>query len=120
MFTNIRISNIEGIYGTIIYDYISPTKKKDKKDTIKQINTVSINKIAATIGANAAGKSSVVEAIAFLISFISQIEIFEKINTFNGEINDTEKDDIKNHFRINVPEIRNKDRLEERKQIWYK
>lgn len=118
MFTKIKISNIKGIYGTITYDLMSPAKKKDKKDTIKQIDKyTSVNKICATIGSNAVGKSSIIDAINFAILFLRQTEIIEDFNKITDEIDENKKNRLKELLNLRLPYVRNKDRIEENSEM---
>ena len=78
MFTKIIIENILGINNKIELDLMATPKKKEKKDTIVEIETnVNVNKVNGIIGANASGKSSIIHSLLELRVFLAQYEIVE-------------------------------------------
>ncbi len=86
MFTKIIIENILGINNKIELDLMATPKKKEKKDTIVEIETnVNVNKVNGIIGANASGKSSIIHSLLELRVFLAQYEIVENAKKKNDD-----------------------------------
>ena len=86
MFTKIIIENILGINNKIELDLMATPKKKEKKDTIVEIEkNVNVNKVNGIIGANASGKSSIIHSLLELRVFLAQYEIVENAKKKNDD-----------------------------------
>ena len=86
MFNKIIIENILGINNKIELDFMSTPKKKEKKDTIVEIEpNINVNKVAGIIGANASGKSSIIHSLLELRIFLAQYKIIEMAKEKNDE-----------------------------------
>lgn len=86
MFNRIVIENILGINNRIEIDFMATPKKKEKKESIIEVEpNVSINKVAGIIGANASGKSSIIHALSELRFFLAQYKFLEKAKEKNNE-----------------------------------
>lgn len=82
MFTFIRIKNIGGINNEICLDFKAPPKKKDKKNTVKTIDTYTdIDKIIGIIGPNSSGKSSIIDALVAFRIFLGKNKILDLVNS---------------------------------------
>ena len=78
MFTKIIIDNILGVNNEIEINLLATPKKKEKKETILEIEPgININKVVGIIGTNASGKSSIIQSLLELRFFLAQYEIFE-------------------------------------------
>lgn len=72
MFEYIYIDNVAGIDTPIELDFKGTPRKKEKKNTVANIeNGVYINKLTGIIGGNASGKTSIIKAICAIGSFLS-------------------------------------------------
>ena len=79
MFNKIVIKNIFGINNEISIDFMATPKKKDKKDTVVEIEqNVSVDKVIGIIGPNASGKSSIINALLELRCFLAQYDLVER------------------------------------------
>lgn len=86
MFNKIVINNILGINNKIELDFMAVPKKKEKKDTIMEIEPyINVNKIIGIIGPNASGKSSVIHSLLELRIFLAQYEILARAKERNDE-----------------------------------
>lgn len=86
MFNRIIIENILGINNKIELNFMSTPKKKEKKDTIIEIEpNISVNKVNGIIGANASGKSSIIHSLLELRVFLAQYKIMEIAKEKNDE-----------------------------------
>lgn len=86
MFTKIIIENILGINNKVELDLIATPKKKEKKDTIVEIEpNINVNKVNGIIGPNASGKSSVIHSLLELRIFLAQYEILENVKKKNDD-----------------------------------
>ena len=75
-----------GINNEIELDFMSTPKKKEKKDTIVEIEpNINVNKVAGIIGANASGKSSIIHSLLELRIFLAQYKIIEMAKEKNDE-----------------------------------
>lgn len=111
MFNKIVINNILGINNKIELDFMAVPKKKEKKDTIMEIEPyINVNKIIGIIGPNASGKSSVIHSLLELRIFLAQYEILARAKERNDE---KMLKYITNRF---LPE-RNFENLEEKSEI---
>ena len=78
MFNRIIINNILGINNKIELDFMASPKKKEKKDTVVEIEpNINTNKVIGIIGINASGKSSIINSLLELRFFLAQYEILE-------------------------------------------
>lgn len=72
MFTNIEISNLNGIGEKLSLDFIATSRNKGNEPSIiKTDDNIFINKQIGIVGGNASGKSSIINAIACIGNFIS-------------------------------------------------
>lgn len=111
MFNKIVMNNILGINNKIELDFMAAPKKKEKKDTIMEIEPyINVNKIIGIIGPNASGKSSVIHSLLELRIFLAQYEILARAKERNDE---KMLKYITNRF---LPE-RNFENLEEKSEI---
>lgn len=86
MFSKIIIENILGINNKIELDFMATPKKKEKKETIIEIEpNINLNKVIGIIGANSSGKSSIIHSLLELRVFLAQYEILEKAKKRNDE-----------------------------------
>ncbi len=86
MFNKIVIDNILGINNKVELDFMASPKKKEKKDTIMEIEPyINVDKIIGIIGPNASGKSSVIHSLLELRIFLAQYEILENAKERNDE-----------------------------------
>lgn len=86
MFTKIIIENILGINNKIEMNFMATPKKKEKKETIVEIEkNVNVNKINGIIGANASGKTSIINSLLELRVFLAQYEIIDNAKKKNDE-----------------------------------
>lgn len=86
MFNKIIIENILGINNEIELNFMSTPKKKEKKDTIIEIEpNINVNKVAGIIGANASGKSSIIHSLLELRIFLAQYKIIETAKEKNDD-----------------------------------
>ena len=86
MFNKIIINNILGINNKVELDFMASPKKKEKKETVIEIEpNVNVNKVIGIIGANASGKSSIIHSLLELRIFLAQYQIIEKAKAKNDE-----------------------------------
>ncbi len=86
MFNRICIENILGINNKIELDFMSTPKKKEKKETIVEIEpNINVNKVVGIIGTNASGKSSIIHSLLELRVFLAQYEILERAKKKNDD-----------------------------------
>ncbi len=93
MYIYIKIDNICGIDQEIKIDFIAEPRKRNKKETVVEIEKgKNINKLTGILGCNASGKSSIVKAI-------TAIEMFLKYNS-NSEKGQGEEKERRFYRRI--------------------
>lgn len=86
MFNKIIINNILGINNKIELDFVASPKKKEKKDTVTEVESnININKAIGIIGPNASGKSSIIHSLLELRIFLAQYEIIETAKQKNDK-----------------------------------
>ena len=78
MFNRIIINNILGINNKVELNFIAGPKKKEKKETVIEIEpNINVNKVIGIIGPNASGKSSIIHSLLELRIFLAQYQIVE-------------------------------------------
>lgn len=93
MYIYIKMDNICGINKEIKIDFLAEPRKRNKKETVFEIeNGKNINKLTGILGCNASGKSSIVKAIM-------AVDMFLKYNS-NNEKNQGEEKERKLYRRI--------------------
>lgn len=104
MFVNVIIENFEGINNRIELNFISKSRNKDEvKALYKTHDNLYLNKITGIIGANASGKTSIINALCKIGGYIEsplQEKIIEKqiknIEEFSAS------DELKNMIAMDV------------------
>lgn len=86
MYIYIKMDNICGIDKEIKIDFLAEPRKRNKKETVIEIESgKNINKLTGILGCNASGKSSIVKAIM-------AIDMFLKYNSNNEKSQNEEKE----------------------------
>lgn len=93
MYIYIKMDNICGIDKEIKIDFLAEPRKRNKKETVVEIESgKNINKLTGILGCNASGKSSIVKAIM-------AVDMFLKYNS-NNEKSQSEEKERKLYRRI--------------------
>ncbi len=93
MYIYIKMDNICGIDKEIKIDFLAEPRKRNKKETVVEIESgKNINKLTGILGCNASGKSSIVKAIM-------AVDMFLKYNS-NNEKSQSEEKERKFYRRI--------------------
>ena len=96
MITKIRLNNLRGIKDTMNLDFIaSKTDKKNKNSVFITDDNVWINRIVGIIAGNAHGKTTILDAIASVGSFIELPLTKKNMPTFGGIEMNEYKDEYK-------------------------
>lgn len=86
MYIYIKMDNICGIDKEIKIDFLAEPRKRNKKETVIEIESgKNINKLTGILGCNASGKSSIVKAIMAIDKFL-------KYNSNNEKSQNEEKE----------------------------
>lgn len=86
MYIYIKMDNICGIDKEIKIDFLAEPRKRNKKETVVEIESgKNINKLTGILGCNASGKSSIVKAIM-------AVDMFLKYNSNNEKSQNEEKE----------------------------
>lgn len=89
MFVELSLDNFQGIMNPISIDFKALSKKRDKSKYFLTHDNLKINKIIGITGANASGKSSVVNATKYIKEFIfDDVNIEKKKEKFIYAQND--------------------------------
>ncbi len=93
MYIYIKMDNICGIDKEIKIDFLAEPRKRNKKETVVEIESgKNINKLTGILGCNASGKSSIVKAIM-------AVDMFLKYNS-NSEKSQGEEKERRHYRRI--------------------
>lgn len=72
MYIYVKIDNICGIDKEIKIDFLAEPRKRNKKETVVEIETgKNVNKLTGILGCNASGKSSIIKAITSIDLFLT-------------------------------------------------
>lgn len=93
MYIYLKIDNICGIDKEIKIDFLAEPRKRNKRETVVEIEKgKNINKLTGILGCNASGKSSIIKSIM-------AIDMFLKYNS-NSERNQSEEKERRYYKRI--------------------
>lgn len=93
MYIYVKMDNICGIDKEIKIDFLAEPRKRNKKETVVEIESgKNINKLTGILGCNASGKSSIIRAIM-------AVDMFLKYNS-NNEKSQSEEKERKLYRRI--------------------
>ena len=71
MYIYFKIDNICGIDKEITIDFLAEPRKRNKRETVVEIDKgKSLNKITGILGCNASGKSSIIKSIMMVDMFL--------------------------------------------------
>ena len=90
MYIYVKIDNICGIDKEIKIDFLAEPRKRNKKETVVEIESgKNINKLTGVLGCNASGKSSIIKAITSIDLFL----------TYNAHVDKNQEDNERRFYR---------------------
>lgn len=124
MFLNIQIRNISGINEKIEIDFISKARnRKDLKSVVRTHDNIYINKQLAIIGGNSSGKTSILNSIAQVGSFISapwdKKVLYEDLQKEDNEVDITSIKKIMRQIGNIVQNVNSENEMSEFKSLMY-
>lgn len=96
MYIYLKIDNICGIDQEIKIDFLAEPRKRNKKETVVEIEKgKNINKLTGILGCNASGKSSIIKAITAIDLFL----------TYNSNADKNQNDDKERRYFRRIENI---------------